>query len=190
MLLWRKEWFSKTSKVQEKVPLDTLISVLRIIAAPLVWATVTFNSRSRHQRCSIKKLFLEISQNWQENTFARFSFSIKLQASILENSYEKIYHVALFSKVTRVSLRIYLTHFFPVFLFDPPENIRKLYGFLMFSGGSKRNIGKKWVKVGLCSRSFPVKLMKFYTVILRASEERCFCSFHIYFGKWVHIILL
>ena len=32
------------------------------------------------QRCSVKKLFLEISQNSQENTSARVSFLIKLQA--------------------------------------------------------------------------------------------------------------
>ena len=33
------------------------------------------------QRCSVKKVFLEISQNSQENTCARASFLIKLQAS-------------------------------------------------------------------------------------------------------------
>ena len=33
------------------------------------------------QRCSIKKIFLEISQNSQENTGARVTFLIKLQAS-------------------------------------------------------------------------------------------------------------
>ena len=32
------------------------------------------------QRCYVKKLFLEISQNSQENTCARVSFLIKLQA--------------------------------------------------------------------------------------------------------------
>ena len=32
------------------------------------------------QRCSVKKVFLEISQNSQENTCTRASFSIKLQA--------------------------------------------------------------------------------------------------------------
>ena len=32
------------------------------------------------QRCSIKKMLLEISQNSQENTCARVSFLIKLQA--------------------------------------------------------------------------------------------------------------
>ena len=31
------------------------------------------------QRCSVKKMFLEISQNSQENTCARVSFLIKLQ---------------------------------------------------------------------------------------------------------------
>ena len=36
--------------------------------------------RSSHRRCSIKKVFLEISQNLQENTCARVSFLIKLQA--------------------------------------------------------------------------------------------------------------
>ena len=33
------------------------------------------------QKCSVKKLFLEISQNSQENTCPRVSFLIKLQAS-------------------------------------------------------------------------------------------------------------
>ena len=34
------------------------------------------------QRCSVKKLFLKISQNSQENTCARFSFLKKLQADV------------------------------------------------------------------------------------------------------------
>ena len=33
------------------------------------------------QRCSVKKVFLEISQSSQENNCARVSFLIKLQAS-------------------------------------------------------------------------------------------------------------
>ena len=36
------------------------------------------------QRCSVKKVFLEISQNSQENTCASVSFLIKLQASALK----------------------------------------------------------------------------------------------------------
>ena len=32
------------------------------------------------QRCSVKKVFLTVSQNSQENTCARVSFLIKLQA--------------------------------------------------------------------------------------------------------------
>ena len=31
------------------------------------------------QKCSVKKVFLEISQNSQENTYTRVSFLIKLQ---------------------------------------------------------------------------------------------------------------
>ena len=36
------------------------------------------------RRCSVKKVFLEISQKSQENTYARVSFLIKLQASGLQ----------------------------------------------------------------------------------------------------------
>ena len=34
------------------------------------------------QRCSVKKMFLEISQNSQENICSRVSFLIKLQAQV------------------------------------------------------------------------------------------------------------
>ena len=38
------------------------------------------NSRSSHRKCSVKKVLLEISQNSQENTCARVSSLIRLQA--------------------------------------------------------------------------------------------------------------
>ena len=38
------------------------------------------NAEAVVQRCSVKKMFLEIPQNSQENTCARVSFLIKLQA--------------------------------------------------------------------------------------------------------------
>ena len=41
------------------------------------------------QRCSVKKVFLEISQNSQESTCARVAFLIKLQASGLCNFIKK-----------------------------------------------------------------------------------------------------
>ena len=55
---------------------------------------------------------------------------------------EKILFIERFliSEIQRLSLA--LTLFFPVFSFDPPKNTK---GFLMFSGGSKGNIGKKRV---------------------------------------------
>ena len=34
-----------------------------------------------------------------------------------------------------------------MFPFDPPWKHQKTFGFLMFSGGSKGNIGKKKVKI-------------------------------------------
>ena len=44
------------------------------------WMRLTFRTEAVVQECSVKKLFLEISQNSQENARARASFSIKLQA--------------------------------------------------------------------------------------------------------------
>ena len=40
--------------------------------------------KSNHRRCSIKKLFLKISQNSQENTCARVSFLVKLESTLLK----------------------------------------------------------------------------------------------------------
>ena len=42
---------------------------------------ITVNTKAVVQRFSVKKVFLEITQNSQENTYARVSFLIKLQAS-------------------------------------------------------------------------------------------------------------
>ena len=42
------------------------------------------NTEAVVRRCYVKKTFLEISQNSHENTCARASFSIKLQASDLQ----------------------------------------------------------------------------------------------------------
>ena len=47
------------------------------------------NSEVVVSRCSVKKVFLKISQNSQKNTFARVSFLIKLQVSGLQPFYEK-----------------------------------------------------------------------------------------------------
>ena len=53
--------------------------------ASLIWNNLPRDIKSSksvsssHWRCSVKKVFLEISQNSQENTCARISFLIKLQ---------------------------------------------------------------------------------------------------------------
>ena len=50
-------------------------------AGALLWIK---NSESVVRRCSVKKVFLEILQNSQENACARVSFLIKLQVSGLQ----------------------------------------------------------------------------------------------------------
>ena len=47
---------------------------------PLSHINSLFDSEAVAQRCSVKKVFLKISQNSQESTCARVSFLIKLQA--------------------------------------------------------------------------------------------------------------
>ena len=44
------------------------------------WSGKQVQSEADVQRCYVKKVFLEISQNSQENTCAKVSFSIRLQA--------------------------------------------------------------------------------------------------------------
>ena len=54
-----------------------LYQLTQILASILPMAGT---NRSSHQRCSVKKEFLEISQNSQENICVRVTFLIKLQA--------------------------------------------------------------------------------------------------------------
>ena len=58
---------------------------LHLIAA-LFWILIRTKAQGEAvtQRRSVKKVFLEVSQNSQENTCARVSFLIKLQASDLQ----------------------------------------------------------------------------------------------------------
>ena len=48
----------------------------------LILSTHLKDSEAVARRCSVKKVFLKISQNLQENTFARVSFLIKIQALV------------------------------------------------------------------------------------------------------------
>ena len=52
----------------------------KLIHFPEKGCSVT-NTEAVTRRCSIKQMILEILQNLQENTSARVSFLIKLQAS-------------------------------------------------------------------------------------------------------------
>ena len=46
-----------------------------------VFAPLSLSTKAVAQRCFVKKVFFKISQNSQENTCARVSFLIKLQAA-------------------------------------------------------------------------------------------------------------
>ena len=57
----------------------------RVLSTPLTlfYLIMVIMTETVAQRCSLKKVFLEISQNLQENTCARVSFLIKLQAVMI-----------------------------------------------------------------------------------------------------------
>ena len=66
--LWVKARFSHSEELRSNVKIWYQIS------------RENLNPEAVAQRCSVKKVFLEITQNSQENTCARVSFVIKLQA--------------------------------------------------------------------------------------------------------------
>ena len=76
-----------------------------------------------------------------------------------------------------------LTLSFSMFPFEPPENTRKPKVFMMFSGGSKRNIGKKRVK-GTLENMFlkiffifnPFHATDFFLYPLKTSENLWFSN--------------
>ena len=58
--------------------------------------------------CSVKKVFLKILQNSQENTCARASFLIKLQASDLFScEFYKIFQNTFFQRIQPVAASVY-----------------------------------------------------------------------------------
>ena len=82
--LWKRSYNKKKARV---VCHRANVDLFRI---SMIWQTVKQRSLSLEgstrpmpvaivRWCSVKKVFLEISQNWQENTCARVSFLIKLQ---------------------------------------------------------------------------------------------------------------
>ena len=74
--------FSKNASrfITLKVIFEKFFSNIFSQTFSLGFSVVTPVCRSSHSRCSIKKVLLEVSQNWQENTCARVSFLITLQA--------------------------------------------------------------------------------------------------------------
>ena len=65
----------------------------------------------RISRCSVKKVFSKISQNSQENSCARVSFLIKLQASrpvtLLKKTLAQLFFSANFAKFLRTPIVIH-----------------------------------------------------------------------------------
>ena len=55
-----------------------------------------------------------------------------------------------FVKIVTSLVTVLLTLFFPMFAFDPPENIRKPLVFLCFQGHQKGTLGRKGLKMILC----------------------------------------
>ena len=63
----------------------------------------TDHSEAVAQRCSVKKMFLELLQNSQENTCARVSFLIKLQTSGLQLCLKRDSGTSVFCEFCEIS---------------------------------------------------------------------------------------
>ena len=72
------------------------------------WKWQFFAVRSSHHRCSVKKVFLEISQNLKENTCVRVSFLIKILKKILCIKKDTLTQVFSF-KFCEISKNIFFT---------------------------------------------------------------------------------
>ena len=84
MILWRRyKWIETVLKHFDK-EYERCQSTLKCFATEY-----NYIIRSSHQRCSVRKMFLEISQNSRENTCARVSFLIKLQVEVRCNFIKK-----------------------------------------------------------------------------------------------------
>ena len=73
------EWVNTLITIIKESRLESKGSLNRFHAQTLLFCYI-FYPEAVVQRCSVKKVFLEVSQNSQENTCARVSFLIKLQA--------------------------------------------------------------------------------------------------------------
>ena len=92
-------------------------------SAPFSNALIFCWFRSSHRTCSVEKLFLEISQNLQENTCARVSFLIKLQRlwrRCFPVSFAKFLRTPFLQNTSgQLLLLIFHTHYEYQFLVNP-----------------------------------------------------------------------
>ena len=75
--------FFSSSSAEKIVIIEALIVKGHVLLLEKVRSSVTSDSKKAEtvvQRCSVKKVFVKISQNSQENTCARVSYLMKLQA--------------------------------------------------------------------------------------------------------------
>ena len=114
---------------------------------------IQIHDRGSDQRCSLKKLFLEISQNPQENTCARDSFLIKLQASGLRPANllkKRLWHCCFpvyFVKFLR-------TLFFKEHPWMTASNSRAIPGFFKYHSSLQNLRTKCFVGFYLCSSRY------------------------------------
>ena len=83
---FRRQWFSAQSADHGQISISRweqiyffhLFFTEKFGADTLIYKSTELSTEAVVQRCSVKKMFLKISQNSQENTCVRVSFLIKL----------------------------------------------------------------------------------------------------------------
>ena len=73
---------NKVQSIYDQIPKSSSSSIKSKRSNESTFSSfVSLNARNSHLMCSVKKVFLKISQNSQKKTCTRVSFLIKLQAS-------------------------------------------------------------------------------------------------------------
>ena len=109
----KTEWFkfyqsNRKFKVHVKNTFFEPWIFLHRVLEGIILGLLLFLFRSSHWKCSVKKVFLEILQNSQENICGRVSFLIKLQAYFYTPwKRQKTKCFLTFSGCIEISLQIY-----------------------------------------------------------------------------------
>ena len=125
------------------------------------------------RRCSVKKVFLEISQNSQKNTCARVSFLISCRPEACNFIWKRLWHRCFPVNFTKFLRTPFLQN-------TSGRLILQSLIFYKVAAGACN-----FTKIRLWHKCFPAELAKFLkTPFLQNTSSGCFCTARNFTEKW------